>query len=63
MLYFYLITDVAYELINEFPTLATMEAGDETTLERIIKRPELFNNGIPDNMLSRYLYNRMSFQS
>ncbi|PWA65999.1 ankyrin repeat-containing domain, PGG domain, Gag-polypeptide of LTR copia-type [Artemisia annua] len=51
------IIDVAYELINDYPSLATTTYGNKTALECIIRKPELFYSGMHNySFYSRFVY-------
>ncbi|PWA81682.1 ankyrin repeat family protein [Artemisia annua] len=48
--------DVAYELINGYPSLATTVYRDKTVLDCIIRKPELFYCGTSYSFYSRFVY-------
>ncbi|GJT34828.1 ankyrin repeat family protein [Tanacetum coccineum] len=45
------LIDVAYELIQDYPSMATQVYHDITPLERIIRKPDLFYSGTHYNIL------------
>ncbi|PWA71150.1 ankyrin repeat family protein [Artemisia annua] len=50
------LIDVAYELINGYPSLATTVYRDKTVLDCIIRKPELFYCGTSYRFYSRFVY-------
>nr|GEY88937.1 ankyrin repeat family protein [Tanacetum cinerariifolium] len=60
----YLIKDVAYELINGYPSMATrVFSNDEIPLERIIMKTNLFYSGTHYNLYQRFVYRNVPIES
>nr|GEX07667.1 reverse transcriptase domain-containing protein [Tanacetum cinerariifolium] len=55
--------DVAYELINDYPDMATQAYDDITLLERIIKKPDLFSSGTHYNLYQRFVYRHVPIEN
>nr|GFC13410.1 hypothetical protein [Tanacetum cinerariifolium] len=50
------LIDVAYDLINDYPSMATQVYHDITPLERIIRKPDLFYSETDYNLYQRFVY-------